>query len=58
MVKRQPIEADEYPMKLMVTNTTDVLPMVTDVYLRSESGRIVIAFGQSPSVSGLKTVMD
>jgi hypothetical protein len=32
MGERQPIEANDYPMKLMVTNITNVLPMVTDVY--------------------------
>ncbi len=33
MVKRQPIEAYDYPMKLMVTNITDIIPMVTNIYL-------------------------
>jgi hypothetical protein len=32
MVKRQPIEADDFLMKLMVTNITNVLQMVTNVY--------------------------
>jgi hypothetical protein len=32
MVKRQPIEADDYSMKPMVTNITGVLQMVTDIY--------------------------
>jgi hypothetical protein len=32
MGERQPIEADDYPMKPMVIYITEVLPMVTDVY--------------------------
>ncbi len=32
MGERQPIEADDYQMKPMVTDTTNFLPMVTDVY--------------------------
>jgi hypothetical protein len=32
MGERQPIEADDYSMKPMVTDITNVLPMVTDVY--------------------------
>jgi hypothetical protein len=31
MEERQPIEADDYPMKQMVINITNVLPMVTNV---------------------------
>ncbi len=31
MGERQPIEADDYPMKPMVTDITDVLQIVTDV---------------------------
>jgi hypothetical protein len=31
MGERQPIEADDYPMKPMVIYITDILPMVTDV---------------------------
>jgi hypothetical protein len=30
MGERQPIEADDYPMKPMVTNITDVYPMLAE----------------------------